>query len=168
MNYSQKITLTVYILLILSSFVFWQAVYVSAQSDQAGLKLQEANDAVNSAFSKISDAERAGVNVTNLLTQLNLIAESLASAESAYRQGDYIDSIAKCNQVIQATPNLISAAQNERQIAAAVSAGSFWVTIPLSIVGIIVYVVFLNFFWCYFKRRYLKEILQSKPEVLAE
>lgn len=166
MTHSQKLAITASILLLLGSFVFWQAAYVSAQSDQAALNLQEANNAFNSAFNAISDAEKAGANVIDLLLKLNIIADSLASSESTYVLGDLTTSIVKSNEVIQAIPNLIGTAQNEKQFSSEASVTSFWITLIISIVGAVVFVTLLIFIWRYVKRWYIKEMSRLKPEVL--
>ena len=61
----------------------------NAQPDQASSKLQAANAAVNQAFNFVLAAEKAGVNVTGLLNQLNNANSLLALAENVNRNGDH-------------------------------------------------------------------------------
>ena len=56
-----------------------------AQTDQAGSKLQAANDAVNQAFNAVLDAEKAGANVTDLMAQINVAESILTQTENSYR-----------------------------------------------------------------------------------
>ena len=64
-----SITLLVIIVL---GMVLLSVNQATAQIDQTTSKLQAANTAVDQAFNAVLDAEKAGANVTDLLSQLNL------------------------------------------------------------------------------------------------
>ena len=112
-----KLTTASFILLLVVSVGFCSLSSVFAQSDDAASKLQLANSAINSAFDAVSDAEKAGANVTDLLSQLNGAADSLAQAEIAYRQADYTTAIIKSDEVVLVSGLVVDAAQNEKQAA---------------------------------------------------
>jgi len=73
---------------------------VFAQADQTSSKLQTANTAVGRAFNAVLDAEKAGANVTDLLSQLNVAAGILAQAENLYRTGDFNTAAAKAESAL--------------------------------------------------------------------
>jgi hypothetical protein len=83
MNTPNKLSsITLLAILVLSLYVL-SVNQATAQTDQTTLKLQAANTAVNQAFNATLDAEKAGANVTDLLSQLSYAGSVLASAENS-------------------------------------------------------------------------------------
>jgi hypothetical protein len=136
-----------------------------AQTNQANSKLQVANQSVNQAFNAVLDAEKAGANVTDLLSQLNNATNILAGAENSYRAGDINATIAKANSLLPITQEITINAQFLKHSATVNGQNNFWSTIIFTIVIAVVFVLVLFFIWCRFKRKYINRLSESKPEV---
>ena len=138
---------------------------VFAQTDQIASYLQADNAAVNQAFNAVLDAEKAGANVTSLLSQLNDVEGNLAMAENSYRSGNYSAAATQADKVLPLAQQITTAAQNAKQTAAVSAQNSFWSTVAFSVIGVFVFVLVLFLIWRWFKRRYINNLSQLKPEV---
>ncbi len=140
----------------------------SGQTDQSASKLQAATTAVNQAFNAVLDAEKAGANVTDLLVQINTAEGILAQAENSYRSGDTNTATNQVNTVLPIAHQVTIAAQNAKQDAIMSNQNNFWLTIAFSVVGMIMFLEVLVLFWLWFKRRYIKNLSEAKPEVVDQ
>jgi hypothetical protein len=146
-------------------FCIYSGCSVFAQSDQAGLKLQAANNAVGQAFNAVLGAERAGANVTGLLAQLNVAGDVLAQAENSYRSGYYNAAGIQADRVLPLAQAITISAQDARHTASVYGPNAFLLTIAFTGIGASVFVWVLFLVWRRFKRVYLKKLLGSKPQV---
>ena len=137
-----------------------------AQTNQGNSKLQEANIAVNQAYSAVLDAEKAGANVTNLILRLNYALEILAQAENSYRTGSTDTAATQADNVFPIAQQIKTTAQNIKQDALISSQNNFWWTIVFTLVSTIIFLEALILFWLWFKRRYIKNLSEAKPEVV--
>jgi hypothetical protein len=159
--------------LFLVSFLFFLSVgsllcsgnYVFAQTDQEYSKLQVANTAVEQAFNSVLEAEKVGANVTDLLAQLNVADSVLVQAENFYRMGDFAAAAIQAESVLQITQQVITAAYEAKQDAVVSGQNSFWYNIAFTVFGSFVFVLVLFVVWRWFKRRYINNLSQIKPEV---
>ena len=158
-------TIIAFLLLSLGLFSVNQA---AAQTDQTATKLTAANTAVDQAFNAVLDAEKAGANVTDLLNQLNYADGILANAENAYRTGDLNNAANQADNVVPIAQQVTSLAQNAKQAALVSGQNAFWTTIALTIIGSIVFVLVLFMVWRRFKRRYIENLSEAKPELVDE
>jgi hypothetical protein len=142
--------------------------YVFAQTDQTASKLQAANAAVEQAFNAVSDAEKAGANVTALLAQLNVAAGILAQAENSYRTGDSNTAAVQADSVLPIAQEATTSAQEAKQTALVSGPNAFWYTIAFSEIGAIVFVLALFLVWRWFKRSHIKSLSEAKPEVNSQ
>ncbi len=140
----------------------------TAQIDQTTLKFQAANTAVNQAFSAVLDAEKAGANVTDLLSKLNQADSILAGAENSYRVGDLSQAAVQADSVLPIAQQVTSAAQNAKQTAQTNAQFSFYATIVLTVFGSVVFVLVLLMVWRRLKRSYIKNLSEAKPELVNE
>ena len=139
--------------------------YAFAQTDQTASKLQAANTAVEQAFNAVLDAEKAGANVTDLLTQLNVAEGDLAQAENSYRSGDFNTAAARADSVLPIAQQVTTAAQNAKQTATISGQNALWYTIAFTVIGAFVFVLALFVVWRWFKLRYINSLSKAKPEV---
>jgi len=139
--------------------------YVFAQTNQTNDKLQAANTAVDQAFSAVLDAEKAGANVTGLLAQLNTADGLLAQAENSIRTGDSTTAAAQADSVLPIAQQVTTAAQSAKQTAIVSSQNAFWLTMALTVIGSIMFILVLFLVWRRFKQSYLKRLSEAKPEV---
>jgi hypothetical protein len=147
-------------------FCFCSGPSVFAQSDQAALKLQAANSAVEQAFNAVLAAERAGANVTGLLFQLDVAGNALAQAKNSYQSGDFNAAAVQADRVLPIAQAVTISAQDAKQTASISGTNSFWLTITFTGIGASVFVLFLFMVWRRFKRDYMKKLFGSKPEVV--
>ncbi len=77
--------------------------------DEFAQTLQNAEDAVISAYKESLEAERSGANISHLLVQLNDAGSSLARARIAYSLGDFASMTALAN----VSENIAIGVQNE-------------------------------------------------------
>jgi hypothetical protein len=156
------------VIYLIFSFLFYPAVLrVSATySENADYTLiQSAENAVSSAYDSVLEAESAAANVTQLILDLNEAVTYLSSAENLFRNGDPDDvfeltsrSIEIANIVKNKAAVLRSSALAERDF---VSKASF----IGSVAGVCVFLAFMLLFWGWFKRHYVRRLLDMKPEV---
>jgi hypothetical protein len=165
-NYCKQLAVSIFVFLALGS-CFYGEHYVFAQTDQTALKLQAANTAVEQAFNAVLDTEKAGANVTGLLSQLNSAAGILAQAEVSYRTGDYNSTTAQVDSVLSIAQQVTNAAQNAKQTALFSGQNAFWSSIAFTVISAIVFVLVLFLVWRWFKRSYLKILIEAKPKVTA-
>jgi hypothetical protein len=146
-------------------FCFYSGHYVFAQTNQTASKLQAANTAIDGAFNAVSDAEKAGANVTGLLAQLNIAASDLSQAENSYRSGDSNTAAVQADNVLPIAQEITASAQNAKQTASVSSQNGFWFTNAFSEIGAPIFVLALFLAWRKIKRDYMNKLPGLKPEV---
>ncbi len=136
-----------------------------AQIDHATSKLQTSKTVVEQAFNSVSCAEKAHVNVTSLLEQLNTAASLLAQAENFYRIGDLDVAVNFADQASQVAQQVGAQANAAQEAATKSVQTAFWVTVASVAVGSFLLILGLFLGWRLFKKRYINIILDAKPEV---
>jgi len=144
---------------------FYSGIYVFAQTDQTALKLQTANNAIDSAFNAVMDAEKAGANVTGLLVKLNVAADDLSQAENSYQSGDFNAAAVQADSVLPIAQEVTTSAQNAQQTSSVSNQNGFWFTIAFSEIGATLFVLVLFLAWRKIKSNYMKKLPGLKPEV---
>jgi hypothetical protein len=138
-----------------------------AQNVSVADKLEVATDAFNEAFNAVLEAEKAGANVTSLVTELSNLASLLDIAENAYRIGEQNTVIAAVESVVPLANSLVVSANNAKGIAQDASQAAFWSSITYSVIGIAVFAVVLFIVWCFIKNSYIKGIKNAEPRVIS-
>lgn len=154
-------------IMLVFSLCFLSVQQAIAQTDQASSKLQAANVAVEQAFNAVLDAEKAGANVTGLLVQINTAQGILAQAENSYRTGNTNQAATQSDNVLRIAQQITTSAQNAKQDAIMSIQNNFWWTITFTVVGALVFLEVLILFWFWFKRRYVRNLSDAKPELVS-
>jgi hypothetical protein len=141
---------------------------VFAQTDQSSRKVQEAKISFEQAFNAVLDAEAAGANVTSLVAQLNSAGDLLAQAENAIRVGDNALATANADSVMGIAQQVRVAAQTAKESALLKGQNASLTQSVLAIAGSIVFVLVMFMGWRLFKRRYIRRMLEAKPEVINQ
>jgi hypothetical protein len=128
---------------------------VAAQTDTTASKLYAADNAVGQAFSSVLDAEKAGGNVTQLLVKLNSAGVLLAEAQNTYNSGNSANVTSIAENVQQIADQVNLEATNLRNVSLVESKNRFWLTLGFSVVGAVVFGLFLLFIWRRFKRAFI-------------
>ena len=153
-------TITLIITVIASSYF----TVVKAQNDTASIDV--ANSSINQAFENVLAAEKAGGDVTKLLTKLNNAAEFLVEAQNAYNSGNFANVASSAENARLIAEQVNSDAIKLRNDSIAISKTSFVSSVIFSIVGASVFSLALLFVWRRFKSSYVKKSQSIKPEAM--
>lgn len=137
---------------------------LAVEYQDASAQILVADQSLRVAFNSSLDAEQSGANVSALLVRLSDAGSDLRRAEAALAAGNYSDALNladTCKSLADGVRTDASALKSD----AVASAGNWWMTVALSVASSVVFVVALFFVWGRFKRRYLKRLLRSRPEV---
>lgn len=129
-------------------------------------KIDTAETSIREAFKVVMEAEKAGANVTRLLSDLQYAGNLLEEAENHYQNGDINQSTTIANEVILEAGEIAGEAASLESSVIVDSLNIFWVTFAFSMVGGLVFVLVLILVWFWFKARYMKRLLKAKPEVI--
>jgi hypothetical protein len=135
-------------------------------ADGASASIGDAETALRQAFGATLDAERAGANVTGLLSRLDESGLDLSMAEAASNGGN--DSGAAI--LAGASKTLADGVATDALALESSAAGwfsSFSQAFETGLVGAGLFVVVLLLAWRWFKRYYNRKLLGSRPGVTA-
>ncbi len=142
---------TVKLLLFYYVFLFVLVTHVHATSHV----IQEAENSVVDAFKAVYDAERGGVQVSDLLVQLNNATNYISEALALYRTGDTIGAIAAAKVSKKIAEKVESDAIYELMLLNQQKVVSFQLTIYYSTAAITGIILGTLFFWYFCRRKYL-------------
>ena len=154
-----------FLLVFVLAGLFLRGCFVVRGADDAAASVADADVAVRRAFDAALDAERAGANVSGLLVRLNDAGAVLGEAEVALKNGNLSDAADKAGTCISMAQSVVSDAGALRTWALDGARTWFWTYLAFSVVGIGVFVVVLAVVWRRFKRGYVDNVLDMKPEV---
>ena len=139
--------------------------FVFGQTNQAQSKIQAADTAVDQAFNVVLSAEKAGGNVTLLISQLNNATGLLTQAENAYVVGDNNTATTDASAVLPIARQVTTEAQAEKETALTSGQNSFQSLIIVTIVTLVLFILSLFLVWRLIKRSYFKSLSEAKPEL---
>jgi hypothetical protein len=135
-------------------------------AEEASAVVADADTALRGAFTAALNAESVGVNVSGLMGRMNDAGVALTGAKVALAAGNYSDAFSRAGECRILANGVLSDAGVLKNDAAA-QASRWWVTVLLSVLGSVVFVVVLFLVWRRFKRYYSDKLLGSRPEVAA-
>jgi CHASE3 domain sensor protein len=168
LNVNNKHFIIILFVILTLSVCFLSVQQATAQTDSATSKLQAAHTEVDQAFNAVLDAEKAGANVTDLLTQLNTAQGLLAQAENSDRTGVINTAATQADSVLPIAQQVTNEAQDAKQTAIVSSQNAFWSPITLTVIGVFIFVLVLFLVWRLFKRYYIERLSEAKPEVVEQ
>jgi hypothetical protein len=158
------VTIAIFSFIIICNFMLClQLVLASYESD-----IDAAHSSINNAFTNVLAAKKAGGNIADLLNRLNDAAVLLAQAENSRGTGDINEVISNAESSRQMADRVNEDAIKLLNDQLAQSKTTFWLTIVLSTVGVIVFILVLWIVWKQFKRRFIAKLLDMKHEVLKD
>jgi CHASE3 domain sensor protein len=89
----------------------------------------------------------------------------LASAQNSYRTGDLNGAGNQADHVVLIAEQVTSAAQSAERAALVSGQNSFLEKIALTVIGLIVFILVLFLVWRRFKRHYIEDLSDAKPEL---
>jgi hypothetical protein len=140
----------------------------NAQTAAEEISIQNANTAINQAFTNVLEAENAGGNITQLLVRLNTAGQLLADAQNAYRAGNLTGVTSKANSAKQIADQVNTEALKLKDASLTLSRNNFWFTVTFSIGGAIVFGLVMLLIWQRFRRSYIRKMMSKKPEVVKD
>lgn len=152
------------VFLVFSPSLIHLSFYVAA-NDEASSAISKAEDKLKMAFEAVLEAEKVGVSVSALIGRLNEAGRILAEAESAYKAGAFSKAIAMAEECSILADSVIGDASNLHERAIVNAQAAFWNNLAISIFGGAAFLIALFFAWGWFKRAYMKRMLNMKPEV---
>lgn len=164
MNRSCKLFVAFLSIVLMIGVCAYRMHYAVAQTGQPESKLEAANKAVEQAFKAVLDAEQAGANVTGLLARLNVAGDLLAQAEIAVRKGDSGAGV-KANSAFSIAAEVEAAAVAAKETVVVASRNALWITFAFSVEGAIIFALALFLVWLRYKKSYIKDLFEAKPEV---
>ena len=154
--------------ILILTFILYSVLSFSARGvnyREFGATTSEAEQAVVAGFEATLDAERAGANVSSLLVQLNEGAEFLVAARMAFEDGNYSEADRLSGLSSEVGAQVASDAFILKVEASNVAAGIYRLYLAVSAVAMVI-VVFATFLgYRLLKKRYLKRLLEMKPEI---
>jgi hypothetical protein len=156
------------VLLTLAVFLFIAVAFCcsayAVTSDEAQVKIAEADGSIRQAFLVVSDAAGAGANVSSLTFRLNAAGGLLAQATIAYRTGDYGNAAVFADQSISSLDGIVQDAGDLRAVAESDRLSQLGWTASFSSVGLSLLFVVGLFGWRFVRNRYFGSVLELKPE----
>jgi len=139
---------------------------VSASSyHEADGAIQQAEQAISSAFEAVLEAEGAGANVSGLIRELNEAAGLLADAKISLNNGDLSDVVQLASRVVETADSVKDEASSLRASALSLREFVFKASFVGSGVGVSAFLLFMFYLWRWFKGYYTRKVLGLKPEV---
>ncbi len=162
-SWSKLLTASAFIFLLLQVSIPW----INASSENlVTVSLTEAEEALASSYGAVLAAEQAGANVSGLFGRLNVGGEYLSEAYVWYRLGDSENTsrfAGICSDIVE---DVRSDAIELRAEAKRLGDAEFVAKVFGSVVGVIAVVVSCSVVWRVFKRRYRRQVLGLRPEVV--
>jgi len=148
--------------------IFTTEILAANSEDTAATSIEGAENALVSAHQAVLEAEQVGANVSGLLAQLNDAGEFLAKAHMAHTLGDFDEAIRLASLCSEISESVKDEADEMRVKAYDLRVMGSWLTMSVSLVGVVV-VSFGSFWgWRVFKRRYIRRVLKMKPGVAKD
>lgn len=156
---------SVVLILISSSYGF-----ALGESDVEGARsaMESAEEALVSAYLSVLEAERAGGDISDLVSSLYDALEYLSGAERAFESGEYDEAILSARKAVEASDAVGSDAVGLRLLAEYQSEIQFRNQLVTSFM-LITFTVLLGFLgWSLFKDYYLRRMMGLRLEVVVD
>ena len=140
---------------------------VAVDEDFVALDLAETEEALDSAYVAVFEAEEAGANVSELLVRLSVGGGYLAEAYVWYRLGVFENASRFAGFCKEVVGDVGGEAVGLRDEAERLAREDVLVKVFGSSVGVGVVLVLGFLVWGVFKRRYHKRLLGFRPEVVS-
>jgi hypothetical protein len=133
--------------------------------DEASDAIKQADRDLGSAFVAVAEADSAGADVSALLNKLNSADSYLSRAYAVFSIGDYENSSLLATNCSDVVKGVADEAANLRLDVERAHSNVVILSVVASSVGAALVVVFGFVVWRVLVRRYLRKVLDMKPEV---
>jgi hypothetical protein len=132
---------------------------------EASSAIGQAERDLGSAYAVVAEAEDARADVSALLSKLGGAGDSLSEAYAAFRTGDYAGASALAMECSSAVKGVADDAARLKTYAEATRSNRLFFAVLGSSVGLVLLAVFGFIGWILLKQRYLRRVLDMKPQV---
>jgi hypothetical protein len=133
--------------------------------DEAGSAINRAEQNLGSVYVVVAAASASGADVTAELSKLREAGDFLSKALSEFEAGDYEKALQAATACTNIVEELSSDAQRSRIEAEKANGDRILSTAVVSGFGLVVFFVLSFLGWRFLKRRYVRKLLDMKPEV---
>lgn len=162
---SQSFKAFAFLLVILSLGPCLCGTHIAFADVSGNPSITNADKAVDQAFNAILEAEKAGANVTLLLSQLNEAVSLESQSKVANANGETEEADTQAKNAISISERVEADANSQKILALEESARNEQLVVTLSIVGMIIFSTVLFIVWRRFKENYAGKMLETKPKV---
>lgn len=141
-------------------------VFAVGERDAAEATIGDAEDVIAECYGAVVEAERAGANVTDLLTALNEAGWLLSRAHLAYETGNFSLAVSFAEQSRARLDGFVDGAEVLKKSAAEIGYWDFMVNVVGSGVGAVAVVVGGFAIWTLLKRKHDKA--SAQPSAIAK
>ena len=165
-----KLRWTILVLFLITVFIgsSFPRVFSQNPGDEAVKAIGRADDAVSSAFAVVLDAEKTGANVSRLRGNLNEAVNLLSQAKILLADGDPLTAVQVANLSAETAQSVGSQASSLEASTLAAHEVALRITLAGSSIGIVVFLSSMFLLWRWFRRRYVLEIQDLRPEATAD
>lgn len=132
----------------------WAPFCLASTEAEAGSAIADAEQRVNACYVAVANAEKAGGNVTALLSVLDDAGMLLSKAHLAFQVGDFDSAFAFAGQSKAKLEGFESSASSVRDAAAQARSRDFYVNVVGSAAGTVAVVVVGFVLWRFLKKKY--------------
>lgn len=154
------------VLFVLMSSVFVLGVVAVDVKHEAVSAVDGAEEAVAAAYGGVWEAERAGANVSRLLTRLNEAGAYLALARMGLTVGDFEAAVDNAGFCVGIVDGVVEDAGALRDRAVKEWGARSGMTLSMSVVAVLTVAAICWLGWNLFKERYHRRALRMRPEVV--
>jgi hypothetical protein len=147
--------------------IFHDTSYVSG-TDEASLRIGEADEAVRRAFEAVLEAEKAGTNVSGPIAKLDEAGGLLTEAEIAYRNGSLSEAVVNANSSFLIAESVRDEALSLKNSTLEHAQSIVWWSLAFSSLGALAFIIALSSAWRWFKRLHVKKLSGMRPEVASD
>ncbi len=155
------------LLILVSLSLSFRQVYSASQTDAANSAIEQANSALSSSFLAVSDAERAGADVSGLRRSLNVAMDLFSQAKMMLASGNPAGAVQAADLASETAKNVGNSASSLEALAIASNQFSFRSSLINSTVALAAFLVGLLLLWWMLRRRYVRGIGKLRPEVVV-
>ena len=140
---------------------------LGSDEDGASLAIAGAEDAVASAYRAVLEAEGAGADIRDLAARLNNACNLLVQASFLYNAGNLDEAFRLANLCVDMGGEVAKEARARALLAILARIANFQLTIALSFFSVALIACISFYSWRVFKRRYIRRVLEMRPEVVS-
>jgi hypothetical protein len=145
------------------SFVHFCSAEVNEQD--ASLAVSRADEAIKAAYGAVVEAEKAGGDVSSLVSALNWALDGFSEGKMAFDSGIYDVALPLADGAVDIADSVHKAAVELKGSAEYARGTTFRNTLIIS-AGLVFVIILLGFVgWRYFKDYYARNIVRMRPEV---